>query len=162
MTSRLDYCTQLYLGTNLQTLKNLQVVQTPPARLSSWRRWEYIPMVLCFRHWLSTDLNSSNVSILTINTLHRMDPCFHWMRQSLVTLNYALLWRSAVGSVSNKDEACKTQKTVVSEAGARAELTFAREESNSNTIPLSQQTAKFISWILINNRNKNIQTLVSQ
>lgn len=53
--------------------------------------------------------------------------------------------RSALGSVSNKDETCKTQKTVVSEAGARAKLTFAREESNNNTVPLSQQTATFIS-----------------
>lgn len=84
------------------------------------------------------------------------------MRQPLVTLNYALLWGSGVGSVSNKDEACKTQKTVVSEAGARVKSTFAREESNSNTVPLSHKTAKCISWVLINNRNKHIQTFVRQ
>lgn len=83
------------------------------------------------------------------------------MTPSLVTLSYALPWGPAVGSVS-KDEACKTQKTVVSEAGARVKLAFAREESNSNTVPLSQQTATFIYWVLINNRNKHIQTFVRQ
>lgn len=155
MASRLDYCIQIYLKTNLANLKNLQLVQPTLAApvvwvhpghhhgISSWN----IPM----EHPHGT---SPWPSAFTTGSLwswtqamspswHAMDPHFHWMRQSPVTLNLTLPWGSAVGSVSNKGEPCKIQKRAVSEAGARVKLTFARDKSNSDTVSRSQTTAKF-------------------
>lgn len=70
------------------------------------------------------------------------------MRQPPATLNYALLQGSAAQLVSNKDGACKTQKADVSKAGARVKLTFVREEKKE-TLPLFQQTAKLLVFLLM-------------
>ena len=76
VTSRLDFCNELYIGLPLYLVRKLQLVQNMAARLvTNTSRVEHITPTLKSLHWLPISFRAKyKVLVITFKALHGLGP----------------------------------------------------------------------------------------
>ncbi|MGH0121015.1 UNVERIFIED_CONTAM: hypothetical protein FKN15_068711 [Acipenser sinensis] len=78
LSSRINYCNGLFIGTNHNIISRLQLVQNAAARTLTWvKRREHIPLVLSSLHWLPVSFRIDFKVLLTCKALDGLAPPYH-------------------------------------------------------------------------------------
>ncbi len=78
VSSRLDYCNSLYVGTSQSTLSRLQIVQNAAARLlTGSRKQDHITPILSSLHWLPVRYRIDlKILLFVFKSLNGLAPCY--------------------------------------------------------------------------------------